>query len=205
VAARLTSLDDAVSAARALVPASGRVLIGLVGVPGAGKSSFADALVTALGTGSVVVPMDGFHLPNDVLAARGLADVKGAPETFDRAGFVALLRRLRTELGPVSAPRFDRAAEASVPGAIVVAPTVRLVVVEGNYLLHWPDAHELLDQVWLVEATSDEARVAQLVARHEDFGRTPSQAREWVNRSDQANARLIAESGSLADRVVSLW
>ena len=203
--APLTSLADAVSAARALTPASGRVLLGMVGVPGAGKSTVAEALVTALGPASVVVPMDGFHLPNDVLVARGLADVKGAPETFDREAFVALLRRLRSEPGAVGAPRFDRAAEASVPDAIVVTPAVRLVVVEGNYLLHWPDAHALLDEVWLVEASSDETRVASLVARHESFGRTSAQAREWVDRNDQANARLVAETSMLADRVVSLW
>jgi len=204
VVARLTSLADAVVAARALSSDSGRVLLGLVGVPGSGKSTVAEALVAALGTTSVVVPMDGFHLPNDVLVGRGLADVKGAPETFDRAEFVALLGRLRTE-GTVAAPRFERAIEASVPDAIVVTPAQRLVVVEGNYLLHWPDAHALLDEVWLVQAGSDEARVASLVARHESFGRTPAQAREWVERNDEANARLVASGASLADRVVSVW
>jgi pantothenate kinase len=205
VGARLTSLADAVSAARSLTPASGRVLLGLVGVPGAGKSTVAEALVTALGPASVVVPMDGFHLSNDVLVARGLADVKGAPETFDREGFVALLRRLRTEPGAVAAPRFDRAAEASVPDAIVVTPGIRLVLVEGNYLLHWPDAHALFDEVWLVEASSEQTRVASLVARHESFGRTSTQARDWVDRNDQANARLVAATSELADRVVSIW
>jgi pantothenate kinase len=204
VVARLTSLAAAVVAARALSSDSGRVLLGLVGVPGSGKSTVAEALVAALGTTSVVVPMDGFHLPNDVLVGRGLADVKGAPETFDRAEFVALLGRLRTE-GTVAAPRFERAIEASVPDAIVVTPAQRLVVVEGNYLLHWPDAHALLDEVWLVQAGSDEARVASLVARHESFGRTPAQAREWVERNDEANARLVASGASLADRVVSVW
>jgi pantothenate kinase len=199
------SLEAAVSAAGALSPDSGRVLLGLVGVPGSGKSTVAEALVTALGPTSVVVPLDGFHLSSDVLVARGLADVKGAPETFDRAGFVALLRRLRTEPGTVTAPRFDRDIEASVPDAIQVTPAVRLVVVEGNYLLHWPDVHALLDEVWLVEAASEEARVASLVARHESFGRTPAQAREWVERNDEANARLVAERGSLADRVLSVW
>jgi pantothenate kinase len=205
VVARLTSLVDAVMAARALSPQSGRVLLGLAGVPGSGKSTVAEALVTALGPASVGVPMDGFHLPNEVLAARGLADVKGAPETFDREGFVALLGRLRTEPGTVAAPRFDRAIEASVPDAIVVTPEHRLVVVEGNYLLHWPDAHALLDEVWLVQAASEEARVTSLVARHESFGRTPAQAREWVKRNDEANARLVASGAALADRVVSVW
>ena len=202
---RLTSLADAVAAARALSPESGRVLLGLVGVPGSGKSTVAEALVTALGPASVVVPMDGFHLPNDVLVARGLADVKGAPETFDRAGFVELLGRLRSEPGTVAAPRFERAIEASVPDAIVVTTDHRLVVVEGNYLLHWPDAHALLDEVWLVRAGSEQARVASLVARHESFGRTPAEAREWVERNDEANARLVEAGAALADRVVSVW
>jgi pantothenate kinase len=204
VAARLTSLADAVVAARALSPESGRLLLGLVGVPGSGKSTVAEALVTALGPASVLVPMDGFHLSNDVLVARGLADVKGAPETFDRAAFVALLARLRIEPN-VAAPRFERAIEASVPDAIVVTPAHRLVVVEGNYLLHWPDAHALLDEVWFVEAGSEEARVVSLMARHESFGRTPAQAREWVERNDEANARLVAPGVAQADRVVSVW
>ena len=203
--ARLTSLADAVSAAGALVPPSGRVLLGLVGVPGAGKSSVAEALVTALGPTSVVVPMDGFHLPNDVLAARGLADVKGAPETFDRSGFVALLRRLRTETGAVAAPRFDRRQRRPCRTRSWSRPSIRLVVVEGNYLLHWPDVHALLDEVWLSRHPRTPPAWRELVARHESFGRTPSQAREWVQRSDEANARLVAESGSLADRVVSVW
>jgi pantothenate kinase len=180
------------------------VLLGLVGVPGSGKSTVAEALVTAIGPASVVVPMDGFHLSNDVLVARGLADVKGAPETFDRDGFVTLLGRLRTEPS-MAAPRFERSVEASVPDAIAVTPAHRLVVVEGNYLLHWPDARALLDEVWFIEAGSEQARVASLVARHESFGRTPAQAREWVERNDEANARLVAADAALADRVVSVW
>lgn len=200
----LTGLDEAVTAARALVPGAGRRLLGLAGPPGAGKSTLAAALADALTPAAVVVPMDGFHLPADLLAARGLADVKGAAETFDRAGLVELLARLRTG-EPVRAPLFDRAAEATLPDALDVPSGARLVVVEGNYLLHWPDVRRLLDVVWFVAASSQERRVEALVARHVAFGRTPADALDWVLRSDEANARLIEASRAGADRQVTLW
>src|SRR3954470_41481 len=162
---------DAVAAARDLLGGHDRRLLGLTGPPGAGKSTLADAVVAALGPAAVVVPMDGFHLSNDRLVELGLADRKGAPETFDRAGYVALLARLRDASAEVRAPRFHREIEASVPDEIVVPPTARLVVTEGNYLLHWPDVRPLLDEVWYVDVADDARRVAQLVARHESFGR----------------------------------
>lgn len=150
--------------------------------------------------------MDGFHLPEAVLAERGLAAVKGAPETFDRAGYVALLRRLRAAGDVVvRAPRFDRSLEASVADAIVVAPSVRLVVAEGNYLLHWPEVRDLLDEVWFVEAYDETRRVSSLIDRHVSFGRPLDAAREWVMRNDEANARLVAGDRHAADLVVRLW
>lgn len=181
-------------------------MLGIAGAPGAGKSTLAGRLVSELGQAAAVVPMDGFHLPEAVLSERGLADVKGAPETFDRAGYVALLRRLR-EAGDalVRAPRFDRRLEAPVADAIAVEPSVRLVVTEGNYLLHWPDVRDLLDEIWLVEAYDDAQRVTALIDRHVSFGRSPDAAREWVLRSDEANARLVAGDRHVADRVVRLW
>ena len=118
----------------------GRVaLVGVVGEPGAGKSTLAASVVEGLrarGCAAVLVPMDGFHLANVALAARGLADRKGAIETFDGAGFAALLGRLRAE-GPhtVWAPTYDRSVEESVAGAIGVPPGTEVVVTEGNYLL----------------------------------------------------------------------
>lgn len=192
------------------MPAVGRRLLGLAGPPGAGKSNLAERLASALGPLSVVVPLDGFHLPNTVLAQRGLADVKGAPETFDRAGFAVTLKRLTAGAADgrhpeVRAPRFHREIEESVADEIVVGPDVRLVLVEGNYLLTWPEVRALLDEVWYLEPTSDTCRVEELIARHGRFGRTPEEARAWVLRSDEANARLVAADRSLADRVVSVW
>lgn len=198
--------DDALAAARTLVPAAGRVLLGLAGAPGAGKSSLAARLVAALGPAAVVVPMDGFHHSAADLHARGQSEVKGAPETFDRAGYVDLLRRLRVEEnGIVRAPAFDRSLDEPVPDAVTVGPSVRLVVTEGNYLLHWQEVRALLDEVWFVRVRDDRRRTELLVARHVSFGRNAAAARAWVARSDEANVRLVAADRSLADRVVSVW
>jgi pantothenate kinase len=195
----------AVEVARALVPAEGRLLLGLTGPPGAGKSSLADRLVEELGPATAVVPMDGFHLPDARLRELGLADRKGAPETFDREAYVGLLARLRVPGVEVRAPRFDRELEVSVPDEIVVPASARLVVTEGNYLLHWPQVRALLDEIWYVAVADDETRVRALIARHESFGRTPAAARAWVLRSDESNARLVEATGPLADRVVVAW
>jgi pantothenate kinase len=202
----LTDWDSVLAAARELGAGERRALLGIAGAPGAGKSTLAERLVSDLGPAAAVVPMDGFHLPGTVLADRGLAEVKGAPETFDRAGYVALLQRLRDgAAGVVRAPRFDRAREASVADAIEVEPSVRLVVTEGNYLLFWPEARALLDQAWFVEVCDDERRVETLIGRHMSFGRSAGDARRWVQRSDEANARLVSRGRGSADRVVRLW
>jgi pantothenate kinase len=202
----LTDWDSVLAAARELGAGERRALLGIAGAPGAGKSTLAERLVSDLGPAAAVVPMDGFHLPGTVLADRGLAEVKGAPETFDRAGYVALLQRLRDgAAGVVRAPRFDRAREASVADAIEVDPSVRLVVTEGNYLLFWPEVRALLDQAWFVEVCDDERRVETLIGRHMSFGRSAGDARRWVQRSDEANARLVSRGRGSADRVVRLW
>jgi pantothenate kinase len=201
----LTTFDEVAVAARGLLAQRGRVLLGLAGPPGAGKSQLAERLVRALGSAGAVVPMDGFHLDGDALVARGLADRKGAPETFDRTAYVALLERLREAAGDVRAPRFDREREEVAADAIVVPAAARLVVTEGNYLQLWPEVRAVLDEIWYVGVADDACRVEQLVARHVRFGRTPEAAREWVLRSDEANARLVAAGRGSADREVVLW
>ncbi|MBO9520271.1 MAG: nucleoside/nucleotide kinase family protein [Nocardioidaceae bacterium] len=182
-----------------------RVLLGLCGAPGVGKSTVAARLVAALGPGAVLVPMDGFHLHDDALAALGRADRKGAPDTFDVAGYVALLRRLRGAEETVYAPAFDRDRELVVTEAIEVRAEHRVVVTEGNYLLldepGWRDVRGLLDLCWFL--TGDDAvRRERLIARHVRHGRTLAEATAWVDRSDEANARLVAPSAARADLVV---
>jgi pantothenate kinase len=151
--------------------------------------------------------MDGFHLADQALDRLGLRHRKGAPETFDAAGYAALLRRLRTETATtVYAPAFERDLEQPLAGAIAVPPSVRLVVTEGNYLLldgPWSAVRGLLNEAWFVQV-GDETRVRRLVARHERFGKTHQEAVDWVRTVDQPNAELVHPTAGLADLVVDL-
>jgi pantothenate kinase len=197
-------LPELVTRARRLTTGPRRIL-GLAGTPGAGKSTIAAAIVRALGQAAALVPMDGFHLAGGELLRLGR---RGAPDTFDTAGYVALLRRLR-QAGPdpVYAPTFDRRIDESVAGAIRIDPTVPLVLTEVNYLLldsgGWQHVRPLLDEVWFV-AADDELRVDRLIQRHIRHGKSPGAPRDWVLRSDEANARLVAATRQRADLVITL-
>lgn len=205
-------MERASGLVRALATARGpgRALLGIVGAPGSGKSTVAAALCAALADRDVrvaLVGMDGFHLAQSALAERGLVEVKGAPETFDTAGYVALLRRLRSA-GPdtVWAPEFRREIEDAVAGAVPVHPDVRLVVTEGNYLLldgPWSPVRGLLDEVWFVDVP-DEARREWLAARHRRYGRTDDEAWGRTLGSDEHNAELVTATRHHADLVVRL-
>ncbi|MEW1635942.1 nucleoside/nucleotide kinase family protein [Streptomyces sp. NPDC093801] len=199
---------EPVSRAEALAATGGRRLLGIAGPPGAGKSTLAARIAEALGPErAVVVPMDGFHLAQAVLERTGRADRKGAPDTFDAAGYVALLRRLRPpRQGPtVYAPAFDRRLEEPIAGSIPVAPDVPLVITEGNYLLHdageWASVRPLLDEAWYLDP-AEPLRLDRLIARHVEHGKDPAHARAWVARSDEANARLVALGRHRADLVI---
>jgi pantothenate kinase len=201
-------LRDLLARARELLDDRPRVVLGLCGPPGAGKSSLAEELVAGFGPEAVLVPMDGFHLHDDELARLGRLDRKGAPDTFDAGGYAALLRRLREHPKVVVyAPRFDRDRELSLAGAIRVDPTHRLVVTEGNYLLldrpGWTDVRAQLDECWYVEV-DDDLRRQRLVDRHVRHGRTREQAVAWVQVVDEPNAVLVAGTRDRADHVVSV-
>ncbi|MEU9254404.1 nucleoside/nucleotide kinase family protein [Streptomyces sp. NPDC048270] len=198
---------ELVGRAAALAAAGSRRILGIAGPPGAGKSTLAARLAEALGPRTaVVVPMDGFHLAQAELVRLGLADRKGAPETFDAAGYVCLLRRLRgSEAGTVYAPAFDRSLEEPIAGSVPVGPAVPLVITEGNYLLHdagqWASVRPLLDEAWYL-APDEDLRVRRLVDRHVRHGKDPAHARGWVARSDEPNARLVAAGRHRADLVL---
>jgi pantothenate kinase len=207
------AFDDLLRRARALAGGGRRALLGIAGSPGAGKTTLAGDLVRALtGTGEpwvAHVPMDGFHLADVELDRLGLRDRKGAPETFDAAGYAALLRRLRdgAEETTVYAPGFERVLEQPVAGAIPVPPSARLVVTEGNYLLlgggSWTRVRSALDEVWFCELPEPE-RLRRLIARHERFGKGHEEAVAWVMRSDQPNAALIEATRDRADLLVPM-
>lgn len=204
------TFDDLLARATALTSPGRRAVLGITGSPGAGKTTLAEHLVRTLnGTGEpwvAHVPMDGFHLADVELDRLGRRAHKGAPDTFDAAGYAALLRRVREETGEVVyAPGFERVLEQPIAGAIPVLPTARLVVTEGNYLLleagSWARVRPCLDEVWFCETDEDE-RVRRLVTRHEEFGKDHETALAWVLGTDQRNADLVATTRDRADLVV---
>ncbi|MCY0386137.1 nucleoside/nucleotide kinase family protein [Robbsia sp. Bb-Pol-6] len=201
--------------AAALIADGSRRLLGIAGSPGAGKSTFAAALAQALGDRAQLVPMDGFHLANRELARLGRAARKGAPDTFDVAGYVALLTRLRgtpdaaptgPAAGPVYAPAFHREIEESIAGEIAVLPETSLVITEGNYLLldqaPWSAVAPLLDECWFISVDAD-LRRQRLLARHQRYGRDRDAALRWMAQTDEPNARLIDASAVRADLTVA--
>ena len=182
----------------------GRFLTALAGPPGAGKSTLAAELVAALGPGAKAVPMDGFHYDDAVLNARGARARKGAPDTFDAQGFFHLLKRLRVE-DEVAIPLFDRDLEISRAGADIVTAADRLLVVEGNYLLlneaPWPEAAPLFDLTVWIDVPEDELD-RRLQARWAHYGKTPAEARAWIDSNDLPNIRRVTQNSKPADLTI---
>ncbi len=191
--------------------AGGRAILGLAGCPGSGKSTLAALLAERLDPDFrwvVRVPMDGFHLADAALDRLGRRHRKGAIDTFDAHGYLAMMRRLRAErTHPVYAPDFERALEQPIAGSIAIEPGSRLVITEGNYLLvatePWPKVRAEMAEVWYVEL-DDEVRRERLVTRHVEFGKSEIEARRWVDDVDEVNARLVAAGRASADLVVDM-
>lgn len=205
-AAATVHLDDLVARARQLAASGERRILGVAGTPGAGKSTVSDALLAALGDDAVLVGMDGFHLANDELVRLGRRDRKGAPDTFDVEGYIALLDRIRAG-HEVYAPRFDRTLEESIGSAVLVPAGVPLVITEGNYLLHdefgWDAVASRLDEVWFLDIDSH-ARRERLVARRLSHDHPYDEAVAWVREVDERNALVVERGRERADLVVTV-
>lgn len=203
----MAALTDDV--ARLLDARSGRVVVGLTGPPGVGKSTAAALLVDEFNSTqrdfAALLPMDGFHLSNAQLARLGRKGRKGAPDTFDAAGFLVSLTRVRDayQTADVYVPQFDRTLEESIAAGLVVPASARLVVTEGNYLAlpanGFSGARELIDRLYYLSGDGD-VRRKRLLARHIAGGRSLIAAERWVRAVDEPNARLIAETEERCDR-----
>lgn len=211
VSERIEGVIGAARLATDLVRLAGdrpRLMVAIAGPPGAGKSTFAEALVrelTASGESAVVVPMDGFHFDDVILQARGQRSRKGAAFTFDSAGLEVLLQRIRQREEDVAIPIFDRALELSRAGAAIVSAETRFVLVEGNYLLlrdePWCRLHGLFDfRVFLDVPISELQR--RLLLRIQSFGYSAEHAEQWLAGNDLPNIRHVLESSVVADMTV---
>ena len=206
----LTSLDEVVDRAKSLMTSmSGeRKIVGLIGKPGAGKSTLSAQLIEQLGDQAVILNMDGYHLSNLALRELGRADRKGAPDTFDALGFTEILRRVKHEVDQnIYFPVFDRSIEESIAAQGVITPEIKLVITEGNYLLHnednWGGVKNLLDESWFIEV-DDKLRIERLVNRHHEFGKNKADAHTWATGSDENNAKVVARTRELADVIINL-
>lgn len=185
---------------------SSRCLVAIAGPPGAGKSTISSALIELLPEGSaVVVPMDGFHYDDAVLNQRGLRSRKGAPETFDFAGFEHLLKRIRAGEPEIAIPVFDRNMELSRAAAATVGQEKRFIIVEGNYLLlsekPWDRLQELFDFSVFLDVPRDELE-RRLIQRWRDHGRTEEDGRAWVESNDLPNVDRVLHNRRAADLTI---
>ena len=203
----LTSLEEVVSRAKSLMDGE-RKIVGLIGKPGAGKSTLSAQLIQQLGDQAAILNMDGYHLSNLALHELGRADRKGAPDTFDALGFTEILKRVKHEVDKnIYFPVFDRAIEESIAAQGVIVPSVKLVITEGNYLLHngdnWSGVKNLLDESWFIEV-DDSLRIERLVNRHHKFGKSKVDALSWATCSDENNAKIVAQTRESADLIINL-
>ena len=189
LAARLETLEDA-------------RIVAIIGPPGSGKSTLATELSKALTRPHQVVPMDGFHYPQEVLRQLGRRERMGAPDTFDAAGLATLLARVVEREENVRFPDFDRTVEEPVPDVIEVVPEHELVILEGNYLLldqhDWPQVGALVELAIYIDIPED-TRMERLIERHVRFGKDPEHAKAWVESVDVPNARTIEATAGRAD------
>jgi pantothenate kinase len=204
-----TAARRAVALARS---AGDRVILGLVGPPGAGKSTLARAIVSyacdEMGEAwAACLPLDGFHLSKAQLQRLGRENRKGAPDTFDVDGYVALLSRVAADSGnDVYVPDYDRTVHEPIAARLVIPRQTQLIVTDGNYLAldapGWREARKFIDHLWYVDA-ADDLRQERLVARQISGGRSEQAAWAWVESNDRPNGEVVKASKANCDRTVT--
>ncbi|WP_165855933.1 nucleoside/nucleotide kinase family protein [Marinobacter sp. JSM 1782161] len=192
------SIAEIAQTIRAACMEKGRLIVALAGPPAAGKSLLSERLAETLNAQeadcAVVVPMDGYHFDNAVLAPRGQLAIKGAPETFDPDSLHHDLARIRQARAPVAVPVFDRPLDLARAGARIVTPEHRVVIVEGNYLLldqpAWRPLHALFDLTLFLDVPDGEL-VTRLIERWLEMGQDEAGALDRTHNKDMLNAALI--------------
>lgn len=189
-----------------------RIAIGMAGGPGTGKSTLAAELVTMLNAvhpgSAALVPMDGFHMRHAKLEAMGQVDYKGAPHTFEGADFVTFLHHLKAATDPVSGPGYSRKIEDVVEDAFTVGAEVKILIVEGNYLLltegPWAGVKPLLDYAVFIDVPRELVK-ARLLKRHGEEGLfTEERNRAHIERNDLPNYDRVCLSQDRADVVIEM-
>jgi pantothenate kinase len=209
---QITEMNMLVQEAARMLTSSQRSILGIAGPPGAGKTTLAKAIFEQLSNlpeyhnEVVLLPMDGFHLPNTILEKKSIKDIKGAPETFDTQAYIELLQNVKDRPEKTwYAPGFDRTKDDVVPKMYTISPSVKLIITEGNYLLMpgpWKPIKMLCDSTWFLDIDPKIER-KRLINRHiEENMRSPGSASEWVDRSDLKNAELVRSQSTKADQYI---
>lgn len=201
----INKIEDALERFKNLSESSDqRIIIGVVGKPGSGKSTLTSYLLdNLLKEKAVLVPMDGYHLSNKLLAEYKKADRKGAYDTFDSKGYSELLKRIKFDNeSDIYFPIFHREIEESIVAEGVVPKECKLILTEGNYLLldkhGWENVKSYLTQSWYIQI-EDDLRWSRLMDRSIKYGRSPEIAYKWTHGSDEINAQVVETTQKFAD------
>ena len=204
----MSSAAEIIARLRGQAELSSRYMVGIAGAPGSGKSTFSaqlrDGLIAA-GESAIVVPMDGFHFDDAVLNARGHRARKGAPHTYDVAGFEALLKRIKTREADIAIPVFDRSMELSRAAADIISADAKFILVEGNYLLLRTEPWNLLKSLFDFTLFVDEPEaelVRRLMQRWHEHGFDEAYAKNWIASNDLLNIREVQANSALADLII---
>lgn len=191
--------------------ANKRSLIAIAGPPGAGKSTFAQALAPEINqlAGSdkaTILPMDGYHLDNSILEQQHSLTRKGAPHTFDVHGFINMVKRITTSTSEIVVPVFDRQLDLARAGARSILASHTIILIEGNYLLldqqPWSDLHPLFDYRIYLDVPEPELH-KRLTQRWIAHNHSPEEAIARAESNDLPNARLVTSCRLSADRIIS--